>query len=157
MHARPHTHKHTHKHTHPHMYLCPHIHPGVSQFSAHEDHTYGSVADTQPLSRPGFATLGVKGANADIGPMKTSSASTDISTGKRVHLLSNDGQLVLGSATTMGGNQLHGNSLPASHVCVIIEHVDENVPPVVRTTFDEDFWSIGSITSWPMDRLQNVN
>ena len=88
--------------------------------------------------------------------MKTSSASPDISTGKRVHLLSNDGQLVLGSATTMGGNQLHGNSLPASHVRVIIEDVDENVPPVVRTTFDDDFLSIGSITSWPMDRLQNV-
>ena len=88
--------------------------------------------------------------------MKTSSASPDISAGKRVHLLSNDGQLVLGSATTMGGNQLHGNSLPASHVRVIIEDVDENVPPVVRTTFDDDFLSIGSITSWPMDRLQNV-
>ena len=80
-----------------------------------------AVADTQPPSRPGFTTLGVKGTNAEFGPMKTSFASPDISAGKSVHFLSNDGQL--GSATTMGGNQLHGNSLPASHVRVIIEHI----------------------------------
>ena len=104
----------------------------------------------------GFSTLATKGSSDAVGPMGTTSLNNDIDIREHVQLLS-DKDIVLETATTIGGSQLHGNTLPPTLVRVVIEEITSNVHPTVTSAFDDEMLTVGSITAWPLDRIRKLN
>ena len=125
---------------------------GVSRPSAHNDHTYASTSSLSLAKqfpqhpKQGFTTLGMKGATNSVGPLEES--SPDIAVGHTIHL-SQDG-CVIGTATAMGGDQLHGQPVPIGYIRITINEIVPGIRSMVTTTFDDEFLSAGSITAWPI-------
>jgi len=70
--------------------------------------------------------------------------------GQTVHMLRNTS--IVGKAKTMEGNRLHGHIIPDSFIRVFIDTIEENIPPLFRTTFDGPCLEAGGITAWPVDQ-----
>ena len=134
---------------------------GVSQGLTHEDHSYcassSSLSDSQTRPKQGHTTLSTKGAGDLVAPLEenVTPQNTVITAGYSAHLLAEDGR-VLGTGTTISGDQLHGKPVPPGHIRVIIKHIIPNIQPLVTTAFDDDFLSKGSITAWPSCRMKKV-
>ena len=74
--------------------------------------------------------------------------------GQEVYLVASDSQVV-GRGMVMEGNKLHGHEIPRSFVKVAITHIEKNVPPLLRTTFDDPYLTVGGFTAWPACQCAN--
>lgn len=68
--------------------------------------------------------------------------------GQEVNLVASDSRVV-GRGTVMEGNKLHGHEIPSSFLKVTITKIDTGVTPLLRTTFDEPYLTVGEFTAWP--------
>lgn len=92
----------------------------MSRHSGHNDHTYASTSSlllAKQIPQPpkqGFNTLSIKSATISIGPLEKSSLDIAV----RHTVLSQDG-CVIGTATAMCGDQLHGQPMRVGYIRII--------------------------------------
>ncbi len=113
-----------------------------------QDHTYASSsrppAIPNPKRKQSYTTLGVQGGGDVVGSLESLT----------VNLLAEDGKVV-GTATTLTGDQLHGKTIPSGWLRVVIKHIYDGVRPRFETAFDEQFLCVGNITAWPTNQVKS--
>ena len=124
--ARAHTHTHTQNSCYVpsnHCYancLCHRV-PGNRSGSVISHHTYSSHQQ-----------------NAVVKPKA----------GQNVNLLSSN-SCAIGTGRVMEDNILHGYKIPDGFLKVTITKIDGNIPPLLKSTFDEPYLKVGGFTAWP--------
>ena len=73
--------------------------------------------------------------------------------GQNVNIISTNSRVV-GTGKVMEGNMLHGHEIPDSFVKISIQKIDSNIPPLLKSTFDEPYLTAGVFTAWPAHQLQ---
>ena len=69
--------------------------------------------------------------------------------GQEVNLVAASNSRVVGRGMVMEGNKLHGHEIPSSFLKVAITKIENNTAPLLRTTFDEPYLTVGGFTAWP--------
>lgn len=72
-----------------------------------------------------------------------------IDAGKKVKLTYH-GRIV-GVGTVIDGTVLHGMELPTGFVKVVVDEIHENITPLVKGKFSDDFIGVGEIHGWPVE------
>lgn len=68
--------------------------------------------------------------------------------GQEVNLVASNSRVV-GRGMVMEGNKLHGHEIPSSFLKVPITKIEDNIAPLLRTTFDDPYLTVGGFTAWP--------
>ena len=68
--------------------------------------------------------------------------------GQEVNLVASNSRVV-GRGMVMDGNKLHGHEIPSSFLKVAITKIENNIVPLLRTTFDDAYLTVGGFTAWP--------
>ncbi len=122
-----------------------------------EEHSYAkhqSSSTTTHCPKPGYTTLATKGSDDFVGALDETDSWT-LPVGCSVQLLSLDGTVV-GTASTMAGNQLHGRTIPAGYTRISVQWINRDVRPLIECPFDDDCLAVGVITAWPSSKLKTL-
>ena len=105
-----------------------------------QDHTYFKKISTATNSKQ----------NKQPKPTPT------LSVGSKVNILKN--QKPVGTGLVAEGNILHGHDVPDGYVKLIIQEIELNVKPVVKSAFDDDeeTLSAGQFVMWPLKNVKVI-
>lgn len=135
------------------VYFDPDVPPTKEKLS---DHSYSRNPSSPHKTTKSSKTTVLNSLLSEVEECETpflpsSAATIEYPSGTTVNILTN--KKVIGNAIVMEGDTIHCQPIPTDFTKISVLHIDENVKPVFKTNFDDEFLSKYSITIWPSNDL----